>query len=92
MNTSQSLSAFGFLLIATTLEVCGDAAVRLAIYNHAGMTRLGLMLGGAALMFGYGFSFARRHFRSSIRWMSRQFLVYLASSLAAISGKRNGIR
>ena len=56
MNISQSLSAFAFLLIATTLEVSGDAVVRLAIYNHAGMTRLALMLSGAALLFGYGFS------------------------------------
>jgi small multidrug resistance family-3 protein len=56
MNTPQSLSALAFLLIATTLEVSGDAVVRLAIYNHAGMTRLALMLAGAALLFGYGFS------------------------------------
>ncbi len=56
MNTSQTLSALVFLLIATTLEVSGDAVVRLAIYNHFGVTRLALMLGGAALLFGYGFS------------------------------------
>ena len=45
-----------FLLIATTLEVSGDAIVRLAIYNHGGMIRLALMLAGAVLLFGYGFS------------------------------------
>jgi small multidrug resistance family-3 protein len=56
MNISQTLSALLFLLIATTLEVSGDAVVRLAIYNHVGMTRLALMLSGAALLFGYGFS------------------------------------
>ena len=56
MNISQSLSALAFLLVATTLEVSGDAVVRLAIYNHLGTTRLGLMLAGAALLFGYGFS------------------------------------
>ncbi len=56
MNISQILSALGFLLIATTLEVSGDAIVRLAIYNHAGLIRLGLILAGAALLFGYGFS------------------------------------
>jgi small multidrug resistance family-3 protein len=56
MNISQTLSNLSFLLIATTLEVSGDAVVRLAIYNHAGVTRLGLMLSGAALLFGYGFS------------------------------------
>ena len=56
MNTTQTLSALGFLLIATTLEVSGDAVVRLAIYNHSGFVRIALMVGGAALLFGYGFS------------------------------------
>ena len=56
MNILQSLSALGFLLIATTLEVSGDAIVRLGIYNHLGITRIGLMLAGATLLFGYGFS------------------------------------
>jgi hypothetical protein len=56
MNTSQTLSAVGFLLVATALEVSGDAVVRLAIYNHGGMIRTVLMLAGAALLFGYGFS------------------------------------
>ncbi len=56
MNISQSLAALGFLLIATTLEVSGDAVVRMAIYNHVGVTRLSLMLSGAVLLFGYGFS------------------------------------
>jgi hypothetical protein len=55
MNTS-TLSAVAFLLVATTLEVSGDAVVRIAIYNHAGVTRLGLFLAGATLLFGYGFS------------------------------------
>ncbi len=56
MNLSQSLSALVFLLAATTLEVSGDALVRLGIYNHLGLTRAGLMLAGAILLFGYGFS------------------------------------
>jgi hypothetical protein len=56
MNISQSLSALGFLLIATTLEVSGDAVVRMAIYNHLGITRVGLMLAGVTLLFGYGLS------------------------------------
>lgn len=41
-------------VIATTLEVSGDAVVRVAIYNHVGWARLGLMAVGAALLFGYG--------------------------------------
>ena len=56
MNMTQTLSAVGFLLLATTLEVSGDALVRLGIYNHAGLVRAGLMVSGAALLFGYGFS------------------------------------
>jgi hypothetical protein len=56
MNTSQNLPALLFLIIATTLEVSGDAVVRLGIYNHSGPIRLGLMLAGATLLFGYGFS------------------------------------
>jgi hypothetical protein len=56
MNTSQSLSAFAFLLVATTLEVTGDAIVRLAIYDHAGRIRISLILIGAILLLGYGSS------------------------------------
>jgi hypothetical protein len=43
-----------FLVLATTLEVSGEAIVRIAIYNHAGLARIGLMVAGAALLFGYG--------------------------------------
>lgn len=43
-----------FLLIATTLEVSGDAIVRMAIYDHAGPVRIALFLAGAALLLGYG--------------------------------------
>ena len=50
----QNIHPLVFLLIATTLEVSGDALVRMGIYNHAGLSRLGPMIGGAALLFGYG--------------------------------------
>ncbi len=43
-----------FLLVATLLEVCGDAIVRLALYQHAGAARLALISGGALLLLGYG--------------------------------------
>jgi len=43
-----------FLLVATTLEVSGDAVVRMAIYDYAGLVRVGAMLAGAILLFGYG--------------------------------------
>jgi len=42
------------LVAATTLEVCGDAIVRMAIYSHAGLIRLALFLIGASLLLGYG--------------------------------------
>jgi small multidrug resistance family-3 protein len=50
----QSMPSIVLLLIATILEVSGDAVVRTAIYNHAGPVRLCLFLAGAALLFGYG--------------------------------------
>jgi len=50
----QGIPVVVLLLAATILEVSGDAVVRLAIYNHIGLVRLGLFLAGAALLFGYG--------------------------------------
>ena len=56
MRLLQHLPPLVFLLIATTLEVSGDALVRKGIYNFGGMARLGLFLAGAVLLFGYGFT------------------------------------
>jgi hypothetical protein len=42
------------LLVATTLEAGGDAVVRMAIYNHVGLARVGLFVAGAALLLAYG--------------------------------------
>jgi hypothetical protein len=50
----QDIHPIFFLVLATALEVSGDAVVRLAIYDHAGIFRIGLFLVGAALLFGYG--------------------------------------
>jgi len=52
----QNISPLVFLLIATTLEVTGDALVRMAIYKHAGVARIALGLIGAVLLLGYGIS------------------------------------
>jgi len=50
----QSIPIPLLLLLATTFEVSGDAVVRLAIYNQAGLIRIALLLVGAALLLGYG--------------------------------------
>lgn len=50
----QSLPMLVLLLIATTLEVSGDALVRLGLHEHIGSARIGLFLAGAVLLFGYG--------------------------------------
>jgi small multidrug resistance family-3 protein len=52
----QNIHPIVFLLVATTLEVSGDAIIRTSIYNQAGLARIGLMLIGAILLFGYGVS------------------------------------
>ena len=54
IKTLQGVPILGLLLIATTLEASGDAIVRMAIYNHVGLIRIGLFLAGAALLLGYG--------------------------------------
>jgi small multidrug resistance family-3 protein len=50
----QSVHPLVFLVVATTLEVSGDAVVRMAIYDHTGLVRSGLFLAGAVLLLGYG--------------------------------------
>jgi small multidrug resistance family-3 protein len=54
MDLLQRIPPSILLLIATSLEVSGDAVVRMAIYNHAGAVRIALFVAGAALLFGYG--------------------------------------
>jgi small multidrug resistance family-3 protein len=56
MKSLLNIHPVWFLLIATTLEVCGDAIVRKAMYEHAGIARVGLVVAGMALLLGYGFS------------------------------------
>ena len=54
MKVMQGVHPLVLLLIATTLEVSGDAVVRMAMYSHIGVIRFALFLAGAALLFGYG--------------------------------------
>jgi hypothetical protein len=54
LKIMQGVHPLILLVIATLLEVSGDAVVRMAIYNHVGAIRIALYLAGAALLFGYG--------------------------------------
>ena len=56
MKYVQNIHSVWFLLVATTLEVSGDAIVRKAMYEHAGAARVGLIVAGAILLLGYGVS------------------------------------
>ncbi|HEY2532470.1 MAG TPA: hypothetical protein VGJ20_31820 [Xanthobacteraceae bacterium] len=48
------LLVFAFLIVATTLESFGDATVRIGLYSRTGVARATVLMGGAALLFGYG--------------------------------------
>jgi hypothetical protein len=48
------LTVWAFLIAATTLEAGGDAVVRSGLFNRAGRAKLGALLLGATLLFGYG--------------------------------------
>ncbi len=50
----QTIPPLVFLIIATTLEVSGDATVRIAIYKYSGLLRIVLLTVGALLLLGYG--------------------------------------
>jgi hypothetical protein len=54
MKLISILPILAFLVVATGLEVSGDAIVRKALFGHAGLARIGLFLLGAALLAGYG--------------------------------------
>ncbi len=68
MTMLSNMPVLVFLIIATALEVSGDAVVRLALFNHAGLIRVLLFLAGAALLFGYGtfLNLAPREFREVV--------------------------
>jgi hypothetical protein len=53
-NSFQSIPIPLLLLIATTLEVSGDAVVRVGLYKGTGFSRFALLCGGALLLLGYG--------------------------------------
>ncbi len=51
----QHIHPVFFLILATILEVSGDAIIRKTIYNYTGVERVSFGLIGALLLFGYGF-------------------------------------
>ena len=51
----QNIHPIFFLIIATILEVTGDAIIRKCIYNYTGSARIGFVLIGMILLFGYAF-------------------------------------
>jgi hypothetical protein len=53
-NALQGIHPLILLIIATTLEVSGDAVVRIAIYSHVGLLRIALLAAGGLLLLGYG--------------------------------------
>src|SRR6201991_705251 len=54
-STLQNIHPIFFLILATTLEVSGDAIIRKTIYEHTGAARIVFGILGALLLFGYGF-------------------------------------
>ena len=50
----NSLLMFGILVVATALESFGDATIRIGLFNRSGAVQAATLLGGAALLFGYG--------------------------------------
>jgi small multidrug resistance family-3 protein len=76
-----------FLIAATTLEVSGDAIVRIALLDYAGMTavRIGLFAVGAALVSGYAtfLNLAPLEFREVVGlYIATLFVVWQAINFA----------
>jgi small multidrug resistance family-3 protein len=54
MKLLAGMPVLAFLVIATALEVSGDALIRKSLFEQTGLARLGLFLLGGALLAGYG--------------------------------------
>jgi hypothetical protein len=54
MKLFSGMPFLAFLIVATVLEVSGDAFIRKSLFEHAGLDRLGPFLLGMALLAGYG--------------------------------------
>jgi small multidrug resistance family-3 protein len=56
MTLQTKLLILGLLILATTLEVTGDAIIRLGLGQRVAAVKGAYFLAGAALLFGYGLS------------------------------------
>ena len=54
MTLQTKLIIVALLVVATTLEVTGDAIVRIGLGQQTGAVKGAYFLAGAALLFGYG--------------------------------------
>ena len=54
MTLETKLVILGLLIVATTLEVTGDAIIRLGLGERAASVKGAYFLAGAVLLFGYG--------------------------------------
>ena len=87
MRSNTVLQALTFLVVATVLEVSGDAVVRIALQNHAGLTpaRIGIFALGALLVFGYStlLNLAPLEFRDVVGlYIATLFIVWQAVNFA----------
>jgi hypothetical protein len=48
------LGVWAILIAATAMESSGDALVRIGLFDKTGASRVGVLVGGATLLFGYG--------------------------------------
>ena len=54
MKLPDGLPVLVFLIIATGLEVTGDAIIRKSLFQHVGAARIAFFLLGGMLLAGYG--------------------------------------
>jgi small multidrug resistance family-3 protein len=54
MKLFAGMPVLAFLVVATALEVSGDALIRKSLFDHAGLARIGLFVFGTCLLAGYG--------------------------------------
>ncbi|HEX2593571.1 MAG TPA: hypothetical protein VHL34_18875 [Rhizomicrobium sp.] len=84
------LPTLGILIAATVVEVSGDATLRIALYNHSGVTaaRIGLFVLGAGLLFAYGtfLNLTPLEFREVVGlYIATLFVVWAGDQLPVLS-------